>query len=154
MYVSTFVRCCDGEWLLRNSDPTSTIYRMERYNSISCFLICYIGVRSVVFPSLEGTKWSLCVHSRRILNAYCACTSYLVHRIPDLLGLWGLVGFWCVALLALCILYYGKICFPGSSRVLLRTQRAFFVVRKQSLLPKVHIFETQKMALLVAKSKF
>ena len=30
----------------------------------------------------------------------------------------------------------------------------FFVVRKQSLLPKVPIFETKKMALLVAKSKF
>ena len=30
----------------------------------------------------------------------------------------------------------------------------FFVVRKQSLLPKVPIFETKKMALRVAKSKF
>ena len=44
--------------------------------------------------------------------------------------------------------------YPNPTRLILPPEVPFFVVRKQSLLPKVPIIETQKMALLVAKSKF
>ena len=42
----------------------------------------------------------------------------------------------------------------GLRILILPPEVPFFVVQKQSLLPKVPIFETKKMALLVAKSKF
>ena len=121
--MSTLVRCCDGEWLFWAELPLRQFYRKERYNSISTLLICYKGIQLVVFVFHDDTRRSLCVRPRCILNAFRACTCGQVHRIPDLLGLWGLVGFWYVALLALHILRFGKIYSPGNSRVQLRTQR-------------------------------
>ena len=118
------MRCCDGEWLFWAEIPFRQITGRSAIIQLPVSLICYRGIQSVVFLFHEDTRWSLSVHPRRILNAFRACTFGLVHRIPDLLGLWGPVGFWCVALLALRILHFGKIYSPGSSRVLLRTQRA------------------------------